>query len=330
MSEQATQRLGLNPLPNAPIQHLIVPWALSHRPEIRGALQNLPMSSTRHLQQLLRGMRICERERGSPDNLSPPHERALARLLGWQELPDGMLPWAARCAPVAGSRAWAWISLCHWVMGREQASLSDPQALHISPQESDALLQTMRPYFESEGIALHPAQPGHWLGQGEVFDQPSASLDRVIARNVDPWLPAGPKARLLRRLQNEMQMLLYTHPVNQARDERGAPLINSLWFSGSGRLPADNPPLPGVHLTRELAAAALSEDPLAYARAWAQLDASSMARLLEQQRQGHAVELTLCGERGWLRLQSLHGGPLRRLVHRLVAPGWPDLLKEDL
>ncbi len=330
MSEQASQLLGLEPPTAAPVRHLIVPWALCREPEMLRALQDLPASSTRHVQQLLRGMRLSERHSGSADSLSPPHERAVASLLGWQQLPDGLLPWAARCAPEAGSQAWAWVSLCHWVMGREQASLSDPQALHISPQESDALLQTMRPYFESEGITLHAARPGHWLGQGKVFEQPSASLDRVIARNVDPWLPAGPDARLLRRLQNEMQMLLYTHPVNQAREERGAPLINSLWFSASGRLPADNRPLPGVHLTRELAAAALSEDAPAYAQAWAQLDASSLALLLEQQRQGHAVELTLCGERSWLRLQSLTGGLLRRLAHRLVAPRWPDLLKESL
>ena len=330
MFVQPSELLGLSAEQTAPSRHLIVPWAFSSEPEALRALQALPPSSTGHLQQLLRGMRICERDSGSADSLSPPHERALARLLGWQHLPDGLLPWAARCAPAAGRHAWAWVSLCHWVMGREQASLTNPQLLQIGPEESDALLQAMQPYFESEGIDLHPAWPGHWLGMGEVFNQPTASLDRVIARNVDPWLPGGPNARLLRRLQNEMQMLLYTHPVNQARGARGQLPINSLWFSGSGRLPAENSPRPSVHVTHQLAEAALSEDAPAYAQAWIQLDKTCVAQLLEQQLQGHTVELTLCGERGWLRLQSITAGLLGRLAHRLVAPSWPALMREAL
>jgi len=330
MFVQPSELLGLSAEQTAPPQHLIVPWALSSEPEALRALQALPPPSTGHLQQLLRGMRICERDSGSADSLSPPHERALARLLGWQHLPDGLLPWAARCAPEAGRHAWAWVSLCHWAMGREQASLSDPQSLDISPDESQALWQDIRPYFESEGIQLHPARPGHWLGKGEIFSQPSASLDRVLARNVDPWLPAGPEARLLRRLQNEMQMLLYTHPVNQSRSERGQLPINSLWFSGSGRLPEGHSEPSGIHLTRQLASAALTADAPAYAQAWARLDEAFFAPLLRRQSRGQTVELTLCGERGWLRLQSVSGRGLRRLIQRWTGPTWPALLKENL
>jgi hypothetical protein len=55
-----------------------------------------------------------------------------------------------------------------------------------------------------------------------------------------------------------------------------------------------------------------------------------VAQLLEQQLQGHTVELTLCGERGWLRLQSITAGLLGRLAHRLVAPSWPALMREAL
>lgn len=330
MSAQTPNLLGIEPSPGEPARHLIVPWALCADPEALRALQALPASATQHLRQLLRSMQISQRQSGPGESLSPPHEQALAQLLGWSDLPDGLLPWAARCAGKAGSQAWAWISLCHWAMGREHASLSDPQALHISEEESQALMETMRPYFASEGIELQPGLPGHWLGQGEVFRQPTASLDRAIARNVDPWLPAGPKARLLRRLQNEMQMLLYTHPVNQTRSECGQLPINSLWFSGSGQLPAQSHRLSGVQITRVLAASALSENPAAYAQAWAQLDAESLAPLLKQLDRGQTVTLTLCGERGWLRLESFSRGLAGRLLHRLVAPAWHAIVEEDL
>lgn len=328
MSVHLSELLGPGLGQTGPMRHLIVPWALGAPRPLMLALLDLPPEATANLRQLLRRMRICKREVGEAASLSPPHERALADLLGWQQQPDGLLPWAARHASEPGAQAWAWVSLCHWSMGREHASLSDPQSLHISEQESGDLLRTMRPYFESEGIALQAARPGHWLGRGEIFNQATASLDRVIARNVDPWLPSGPSARLLRRLQNEMQMLLYTHPVNQARAERGEPAINSLWFSGSGRLPAQHKAPPGLHMTRLLAAPALGEDAQAYAQAWAQLDAQLIAPMLEQQRQGLAVELTLCGERSWLRLQSITAGWLGRLVNSMSAPAWPQLLQD--
>lgn len=330
MSVNLSELLGPNLAQTGPVRHLIVPWALSANRSLRQALLELPAHATVHLRQLLRQMRIGQREVGSAESLSPPHEKAVAALLGWGQVPDGLLPWAARHAPAAGTQAWAWVSLCHWSVGREHASLSDPQSLGIKEEESDELLHSMQPYFDSEGITLQAARPGHWLGRGEVFDQATASLDRVIARNVDPWLPCGPSARLLRRLQNEMQMLLYTHRVNQARAEQGQPDINSLWFSGSGRLPAQSKVPPGLHLTRTLAAPALSEDAPAYARAWAQLDSQLIAALLEQQRLGVAVGLTLCGERGWLRLESLKTDGLGRFFRRMTAPTWPDLLQENL
>jgi hypothetical protein len=330
MSVQLSELLGLHQAQADQTTHLIVAWALGSGPEAVQALEALPASSTGHLRELLRGMHLCERYEGTAESLNPPHERAWGKQLGWDPLPDGLLPWAARCAPQAGSHAWAWVSLCHWDVGREHASLSDPQSLDISPDESQALWQDIRPYFESEGIQLHPARPGHWLGKGEIFSQPSASLDRVLARNVDPWLPAGPEARLLRRLQNEMQMLLYTHPVNQSRSERGQLPINSLWFSGSGRLPESHSEPSGIHLTRQLASAALTADAPAYAQAWARLDEAFFAPLLRRQSQGQTVELTLCGERGWLRLQSVSGRGLRRLVQRWTGPTWPALLKENL
>jgi hypothetical protein len=38
-------------------------------------------------------------------------------------------------------------------------------------------------------------------------------------------------------LLTEIQMLLHSHAVNEAREARGEPSVNSLWFWGAGRLP---------------------------------------------------------------------------------------------
>jgi hypothetical protein len=39
------------------------------------------------------------------------------------------------------------------------------------------------------------------------------------------------------QLLNEAQMVLHSHPVNDAREARGEPTVNSLWFWGAGRVP---------------------------------------------------------------------------------------------
>ena len=59
-----------------------------------------------------------------------------------------------------------------------------------------------------------------------------------MGRRVDPLLPHGPDARRWHGRFNETQMLLHEHPVNQRRESRGEPAINSVWFWGGGRLPA--------------------------------------------------------------------------------------------
>jgi len=213
-------------------------------------------------------------------------------------------------------------------MGREQASLSDPALLRISETESRALMADMATYFAADGLQLHHLHPGLWLAQGEPMDLPTASLDRVIGRDVDPWLAAGAAARLLRRLQGEMRMLLYTHPINEKRAERQELPINSIWFSGTGRRATPARPAQAVHLTRRLAPAAMAGDAAAYAQAWAELEQEILRPLLARQQAGQAITLTLCGERGYLSLEPAPQSMSARLSRLLRASPWPP--KEGL
>jgi len=293
-------------MPSEPTCHLLLPFAACSADAWLPTLQSLPQHGLKHLGQLLQGMRLVQTDTRAAESLSPPHERALARARGVATLqtPEGLLPWAASEAlahPGAGhGQAWAWITPCHWAMGHLHATLSDPALLDLQENESRALLALMQPYFETDGITLHYQMPGRWLAEGEVFrGLPTASLDRVLARNVDAWLPAGPQAGPLRRLQNEMQMLLYTHSFNDARESQRQLPVNSFWISGTGDLPAPALELQGhwpASAPRSLAQAVFSEDWAAYAAAWQALDAGEIAQLLARQRAGDTVRLSLCGE----------------------------------
>ncbi|WP_254425696.1 hypothetical protein [Polaromonas sp. A23] len=278
-------------------------------------------------------MKPAHTDSGDAHSLSPPHERVLAQALGLQA-PDGLIPWAAwqhlQAGGAPGARAWAHITPCHWAMGREQATMTDPAALNLQEGESRTLLAAMQPYFETHGITLHYANPTRWLAEGEMFrDLPSASLDRVLGRNVGPWLSGGVAGRAMRLLQNEMQMLLYTHAVNDARATRRQLSVNSFWVSASGALP-DNfkaPAAGNISTSRELAQAAFSDDWADYAQAWAALDASEGARLLALQQGGETVRLSLCGEQSALSLETASIGIFTKLTSIFGTKPLPGLLE---
>ena len=317
-------------------------------------MQALQREDLRQLAMLLRGMSALRTDWQDAASLSPPHERALARALdlAGDDTPDGLLPWAARDAAehmrANNEKAWAWVTPCHWAMGHLHATLSDPAALALREDESRALLAIMQPYFETDGITLHLLTPERWLAEGQLFRHlPTASLDRVLARNVDAWLPDGQKAersagppqsssapsggsaareaasvgaRTMRRLQNEMQMLLYTHPFNDAREAHGQLPVNSFWLSGTGALPAAYMPAPfEIAVPRDLAQAVFREDWTAYGEAWRRLDSGAIAQLLTRQRAGESVRLTLCGEHSAQTHQTSQKGLFSR-ISSVFAP----------
>lgn len=275
--------------------HLIVPFAGTVSESGRQALQSLPLPSlTRLLGRLSPGEPL-----GS-DEFSPnlPHEQALAQALGWAHAPDAPLPFAARQAAAQGlpaaDAAWARLTPVHLHVGSDAVSLTEPEALQLDEASSRALLDALRPLFETEGFTLHWAAPLDWLATHPLFDDlVTASLDRVVGRNIDPWLPDQRSARLVRRLQNEVQMLLYTHPINEEREAAGLATVNSFWLSGCGRLPAGSTS-PPPRVDDRLRAPALAEDWAAWCEAWQALDAGPIAALL---RAAEPLSLTLCGER---------------------------------
>ena len=274
-------------------------------------------------------MKLVATDSGDAVSLSPPHERVLAKALNLtvsQTVSDGLLPWAAFEAKAAPHQAWAFITLCHWSMGREHATLTDPAALDITPEESHTLLTAMQPYFATSGITLHYLGPSRWLAEGALFnDLPTASLDRAMGRNVDPLLP---QSKAIKLLQNEMQMLLYAHPINDVRGAKRQTSINSFWLSGTGALREAAIPNPAVTVHRGLARAAFADDWAAFTAGWAQFDTTELAQLLKQQQGGQTVRISFCGESNAMTFETAQRSILDKLKC-VLSPQRPiDMLKQ--
>lgn len=279
------------------------------------ALQSLEHKQP--LQQLAAaGMHLFSRL--PPDSACSSHEWAYALAAGWPENP-GLLPFAAqaaqqlqlRCPPDHG---WAFVDLVHGQFNQGHMHISLPGSL--SDTKSEGFLHAMQPYFEEDGISLQALSPGRFLAHSPLLKAlPAVSLDLVLQQGTnalaqaEPLATQSPAQRLLRRLQNEMQMLFYTHALNEQR----AKPVNSFWLSGSGDLPARANP--GVILHTGLRDSFLAQDTAVWARTWLKLAEQAMLPALEQ---GHA--LVLCGPQRCLRLQAGNSNWLQNLTHKLFTP----------
>ncbi|MEJ7688072.1 MAG: hypothetical protein WKG52_14405 [Variovorax sp.] len=311
--------------------HLLIPFAGRGSPGCREALATLRLPK---LEALLSRLGQVQDDTQDDSTLSPPHERALAQALGLASA-DGQIPWAALEARQAGldaidgGESWAVATLCNWQVGIDDVVLGDPSAIEIDAAESAGLLAVAQPFFEQDGIVLHAsAVPGRWLARGKVFDGlATASIDRAIGHPISQWSPLSEHGRPLRRLQNEMQMLLYTERVNDDRAARGEPPINSFWLSGTGRLPAAYDEAAHPKVADSLRSAALRDDGAGWAAAWAALDAGPVAELLAACHGGADVALTLCGDRGARRFGTPQRGILGWAKSLFNKPSAPAVLE---
>ncbi|HET9642664.1 MAG TPA: hypothetical protein VFP68_04780 [Burkholderiaceae bacterium] len=300
---------------------LIVPFAAPLSDAGRAALRSLQLP---HLQSLLTHMTETFRDDGDALSFSPPHERSLGRALGFTGA-DGRLPfgaWLAQHDGIAtGDAAWALLTPAHWEVATDHVRLADPAALALDEASSRTLLDVVRPLFDEEGMQLVWGAAERWYVAHPSLDSlATASLDRVIGRQLDAWLPEGPEARRMRRLQNEVQMLLHNHPINAEREDAGQLTMNSFWLSGCGIAQQARSPAPTVD--GRLRAPALAEDWAAWTEAWRSLD-EDLGRL------GQDSTLVLCGERSavqfdaqprswWRRMQgTLRGAAVLPLLESL-------------
>ncbi|MDQ2780257.1 MAG: hypothetical protein M3Y32_11960 [Pseudomonadota bacterium] len=298
--------------------HLLVAHAASLSP---GMLDAVGAASLPNLQRLLDILTAGEADHGDEMTLSPPHERSLARLWQWP-LDDGLLPFAAHAASLDGiapalhgAAGWGLLSPTYWHLGTERVALTDPLDLQLSEADSRRLFDAVTALFGDDGWQLHWGAATRWYAVHEsLLTLPTASLDRVVGRNVDLWLGGHPVARPVRRLQAEMQMLLHRHPVNEARTATGLAPVNSVWLSGTGPF-CNAADVPELQVDDSLRSAALAGDAGRWTAAWQRLDAGPLQALSAQAEGGVDVRLTLCGE---CRAQTW-STPLRGRLSRWVG-----------
>ena len=169
-------------------------------------------------------------------------ETALCRWFGSDAHRQDALPVAALTyRSDAGEAATGYLLRADPVHLRaDQSSLRlfDADTFSISLEEADVLVAAVNSFYAGHGLQLHAPCARRWyLPLATAPGLTTTALSRVAGQDINAFLPHGTEAANWRGLLNEVQMLLHDHPVNVAREQRGEPAINSLWFWGGGLPP---------------------------------------------------------------------------------------------
>ena len=107
----------------------------------------------------------------------------------------------------------------------------------LSAADAVRFVQTLDAHFRDDDLRFEAVRPNAWFARRREPAQiattpPDAARDAERLAN----LPTGADSALWRRWQNEIEMLLFDHPVNIARESRGEQAVTAVWFWGGGRL----------------------------------------------------------------------------------------------
>lgn len=133
---------------------------------------------------------------------------------------------------------WLLATPVHLVLQRDSFSLYPPSMLNLPASEAAELVESLNRHFVDDGMRFEIGCDGAWyLRMTQSPEIQTHSVWQSVNRNIEAYLPLGAGATKWHALLNEMQMLLFNHPVNQQREQRGELPINSIWVSGGGYLP---------------------------------------------------------------------------------------------
>jgi hypothetical protein len=189
---------------------------------------------------------------GAPQGSKPidPFARALAHevwlaqrfgLTDTAKVADSSPPIAHAAMRAFGLPAadghWFVLQPTHIHIARDHLVLTDMRQLSLDPPESRTLFDAAMPLFAEVGKTLLYGSADTWFMRADEWPHlRTATPDAASGRNVDIWMPkdggTGEGDRAWRKLQNEIQMHWFSHPLNEEREALGLKPVNSLWLWG--------------------------------------------------------------------------------------------------
>ncbi|WP_028535095.1 hypothetical protein [Paludibacterium yongneupense] len=167
--------------------------------------------------------------------------RALARQFATDSL--ACAGEAAAQAALPAAAAWLFADPVHVRIERDRALLADVGVMALDLDDARGLAEALDRHFAADGLRFFVPQPGRWLlALDAPPDATFSPLMDTVGDSMQEHLPRGGGALQWSAVLNEIQMLLYTHPINDAREARGQLPVNSLWLWGDQAAPTPRAP----------------------------------------------------------------------------------------
>lgn len=198
-------------------------------------------------EHLARALSLAEYTQ-TPMGKTASWEGRLACLFGFHDTHPPLAALRSLGDGLAGTGTWLCADPVNLDFIQQSLVLSPTAADTLTDADVASLVESLNEEFADQGrfvIAANDGNACHWyfIPNNDASGLPDlAACSRLAGRRID----ADETRELLGRdglfWINRIQMSLNQHPVNQARDAAGLPLINSLWPWGLGTLQHAPPP----------------------------------------------------------------------------------------
>lgn len=307
---------------------IIIPFALPPAEHAKDLVKLLTSDCGKTgLATLLSRYSTMQRDQFDDFSLALPHEERLSKQHQYSELHYQK----NRLSVTLIDGFWFLLQPIHLHIASNHLVLTDLRQLMLSDRDSRVLFQKAQELCSEAGLELVYGDAAHWFLRADAWsDFTGASPDAACGHNIDIWSPKGEQIRSWRKLQNEIQMEWFIHPIQEQRQLRGEKNINGLWL-WSGCLVQENQRLvhaaqpdlnidlqtfmhtPRLAVLNHLSSAALAGDWGTWAQKFAELDSHWFEPLCSalKSRELKTITLILTNSNGLLNLQ-VSSGSLRR------------------
>ena len=196
--------------------------------------------------------------------LPPPQVPALERLLARADRQVAVVPpgvsWLCErwgmdspypIAPLlaeydgidTSTHAWMFAEPFHHAPEQKWQKLSPAHLLELTVAESADLITTLNAHFADRALTFSSPTASRWYVCCNPAEVPQTTpLNQALFGSPLDYQPTSLGSINWRAIQNEAQMLLYSHPVNAERETSGKPLVSGVWFWGGGAMPTFKKP----------------------------------------------------------------------------------------
>ena len=217
---------------------------------------------------------------------------------------------------------WFLLNPVHLHVASTHLVLTDYRQLNVTDHESRLLFERATLLCDEVGLQLVYGDATHWFLRADQWSEfETASPDAACGHNIDIWSPKGEAVLGWRKLQNEIQMDWFIHPVQEQRQQRGERAINGLWMSSGTKINAAEvtPPVlsdpqatdslaltPSNTVLEQLRSAALASDWGTWVHLMIDLDRSYFTTIVHalKKRQVTQVDLFLSNNNSLLHVQT--------------------------